>query len=44
MGGLVVRVGDLRIDGSLRTRLEAMEARLTAVRFRSKDDDHEDQG
>lgn len=44
MGGLVMRVGDQRIDGSLRSRLDAMETRLTAVRLRSKDYFHEDQG
>jgi F-type H+-transporting ATPase subunit delta len=44
MGGLVMRVGDQRIDGSLRSRLDAMESRLTAVRLRSKDYYDEDQG
>ncbi len=44
MGGLVMRVGDQRIDGSLRSRLDAMEQRLTAVRLRSKDYYDEDQG
>ncbi len=37
LGGLVLRVGDSRIDGSLRTRLESIGARLRATRFRSGD-------
>lgn len=37
IGGIVVRVGDLRIDGSLRTQLDAIEARLLAARIRDKD-------
>lgn len=43
LGGLVLRVGDARIDGSLRTRLEAIGARLEGARFRSEDY-YEDQG
>lgn len=37
LGGLVLRIGDTRIDGSLRTRLEAVGSRLEAARFRSQD-------
>lgn len=37
LGGLVLRVGDSRIDGSLRTRLETVGARLEATRFGSED-------
>lgn len=37
LGGLVLRVGDARIDGSLRTRLQAVGSRLAATRFRSGD-------
>ena len=37
LGGLVLCVGDTRIDGSLRTRLESIGSRLAAVRFRSED-------
>jgi F-type H+-transporting ATPase subunit delta len=37
LGGLVLNIGDTRIDGSLRTRLEAVGARLEATRFRSED-------
>lgn len=37
LGGLVLRVGDARIDGSLRTRLQAVGSRLEATRFRSED-------
>lgn len=43
LGGMVLRVGDSRIDGSLRSRLESIGARLTAARFRSEDY-YEDQG
>jgi len=43
LGGLVMRVGDTRIDGSLRSRLEAVGARLEAARVRSQDV-YEDQG
>jgi F-type H+-transporting ATPase subunit delta len=43
LGGLVMRSGDIRIDGSLRTRLEAIGARLAATRLRSQDL-YEDQG
>ena len=43
LGGLVLRSGDTRIDGSLRTRLEAIGARLAATRLRSQDL-YEDQG
>jgi F-type H+-transporting ATPase subunit delta len=42
LGGLVMSVGDTRIDGSLRSRLEAVGARLEAARVRSQD--NEDQG
>jgi F-type H+-transporting ATPase subunit delta len=41
LGGLVLQVGDLRIDGSLRTRLETIGARLETARFRS-DEYYED--
>ena len=37
IGGLVLRVGDSRIDGSLRTRLEAIGDRLETARLRSED-------
>lgn len=37
LGGLVLCVGDARIDGSLRSRLEAIGSRLEATRFRSQD-------
>ena len=37
LGGLVLRIGDRRIDGSLRTRLEAVGSRLEAARFGSQD-------
>lgn len=37
LGGLVLQVGDTRIDGSLRSRLETIGAKLEAVRFRSQD-------
>ena len=37
LGGLVLCVGDARIDGSLRSRLEAIGERLEAMRFRSQD-------
>ncbi|MDC3378982.1 ATP synthase F1 subunit delta [Planctomycetota bacterium] len=37
IGGLVLRVGDSRIDGSLRSRLESIGARLEAVRLSSED-------
>lgn len=43
LGGLVLQVGDTRIDGSLRSRLETIGARLEATRFRSQDY-YEDQG
>ena len=37
LGGLVLRVGDSRIDGSLSTRLATIGARLSATRFRSEE-------
>jgi F-type H+-transporting ATPase subunit delta len=37
LGGLVLRVGDDRIDGSLRSRLETIGSRLAGVRFGSED-------
>lgn len=37
LGGLVLQVGDTRVDGSLRTRLETIGAKLEATRFRSHD-------
>lgn len=37
LGGLVLQVGDTRIDGSLRSRLETIGAKLEAARFRSQD-------
>lgn len=37
LGGLVLRVGDARIDGSLRTRLESIGARLANARFVSEE-------
>ncbi len=37
LGGLVLRVGDSRTDGSLRTRLRTIGDRLAATRFRSGD-------
>lgn len=37
LGGLVLRVGDSRTDGSLRTRLRTIGDRLAATRFRSED-------
>lgn len=37
LGGLVLRVGDSRIDGSLRTQLETIGARLDAARCQSED-------
>ncbi|MBL4848738.1 MAG: ATP synthase F1 subunit delta [Planctomycetes bacterium] len=37
LGGLVIQVGDSRVDGSLRTRLEAVGERLRAARFVSED-------
>lgn len=36
LGGLVIQVGDSRIDGSLRTRLESIGERLSAVRTTSE--------
>lgn len=35
IGGMVLRVGDSRIDGSLRTRLATIGSRLSATRFRN---------
>jgi F-type H+-transporting ATPase subunit delta len=43
LGGLVLQVGDMRIDGSLRSRLDMVGAKLEATRFRSQDY-YEDQG
>lgn len=37
LGGLVLRIGDARIDGSLRSRLQAIGERLETIRFRSED-------
>jgi F-type H+-transporting ATPase subunit delta len=37
LGGLVLQVGDTRVDGSLRTRLQTIGAKLQATRFRSQD-------
>lgn len=37
LGGLVLQVGDTRIDGSLRSQLETIGAKLEAARFRSQD-------
>jgi len=37
LGGLVIQVGDSRIDGSLRTRLQSIGSRLQAARFTSED-------
>lgn len=37
LGGLVIQVGDSRVDGSLRTRLEAIGERLRAARFVGED-------
>ena len=37
LGGLVIQVGDSRIDGSLRTRLQTIGSRLEAARFTSED-------
>lgn len=35
LGGLVLQVGDTRVDGSLRSRLEMIGAKLEGTRFRS---------
>jgi F-type H+-transporting ATPase subunit delta len=43
LGGLVLKIGDSRVDGSLRTRLEMVGSRLAAVRLRSEEY-YEDQG
>lgn len=37
LGGLVIQVGDSRVDGSLRTRLQAIGSRLQGARFVSED-------
>ena len=37
LGGLVIQVGDSRIDGSLRTRLQSIGSRLEGTRFQSED-------
>jgi F-type H+-transporting ATPase subunit delta len=37
LGGLVLNIGDTRIDGSLRARLQTIGSRLEATRFRSED-------
>ncbi|MGE0711223.1 MAG: ATP synthase F1 subunit delta [Planctomycetota bacterium] len=37
LGGLVIQVGDSRIDGSLRTRLSSIGTRLEAARLVSED-------
>lgn len=37
LGGLVLQVGDTRVDGSLRTQLQTIGAKLQATRFRSQD-------
>lgn len=37
LGGLVLQVGDMRIDGSLRSRLEMVGSALEAARFRSQE-------
>lgn len=37
LGGLVIQVGDSRVDGSLRTRLSAIGSRLQGARFVSED-------
>lgn len=37
LGGLVLKVADERIDGSLRTRLETIGSRLTRIRLNSED-------
>lgn len=43
LGGLVLKVGDSRVDGSLRTRLQTIGSRLAALRLRSEEY-YEDQG
>lgn len=43
LGGLVLKVGDSRVDGSLRARLDLLESRLSAVRLQSEEY-YEDQG
>ena len=37
LGGVVIRVGDSRIDGSLRSRLQTIGSRLDSVRLQSED-------
>ncbi|MEZ6186677.1 MAG: ATP synthase F1 subunit delta [Planctomycetota bacterium] len=37
LGGIVIRVGDSRIDGSLRSRLQTIGSRLDAIRLQSED-------
>jgi F-type H+-transporting ATPase subunit delta len=37
LGGLVIKVADQRIDGSLRTRLETIGSRLHRIRLHSED-------
>lgn len=37
LGGLVLKVADERIDGSLRTRLDTIGSRLTKIRLHSED-------
>lgn len=37
LGGLVLKVADRRIDGSLRSRLETIGARLSTARFQNED-------
>jgi F-type H+-transporting ATPase subunit delta len=37
LGGLVIRVGDRRIDGSLKSRLESVGASLEGLRLHSED-------
>lgn len=37
LGGLVLKVADERIDGSLRTRLETIGSRLNSIRLNSED-------
>ena len=37
LGGVVIRVGDSRIDGSLRSRLQTIGSRLDSIRLQSED-------
>lgn len=37
LGGVVIRVGDSRIDGSLRSRLQTIGSKLDSIRLQSED-------